>query len=130
MTEHFRTCRHCNQSKRLSEFANAGRSNGVQYRRWLCVKCYSKRKYEVRINNRKKLDEYRGGLKCQQCGIDDHRVMEFHHRDPSKKDNSISSMLTHSWKRIVREIEKCDVLCANCHRILHYEERESKKAED
>ena len=64
--------------------------------------------------------EYKGG-KCQQCGynrcID---ALEFHHIDPSKKDFNVSQRgYTRSWKRVVEELEKCIMLCANCHRELH-----------
>ncbi|MBM3205113.1 HNH endonuclease [Candidatus Uhrbacteria bacterium] len=64
--------------------------------------------------------EYKGGS-CQVCGY--HRclgALEFHHPDPSKKDFSISmDGLTRSWKRVKSEIEKCVLVCANCHREIH-----------
>ena len=64
------------------------------------------------------------------CGISDWRVIEFHHRDPSQKERAISDMMGWSWEKIEKEIAKCDPLCANCHRILHYELREAAKAGD
>lgn len=52
------------------------------------------------------------------CGEHDPAVLEFHHRDPEDKEATVSSMLRNmrSWSRILVEVEKCDVLCANCHK--------------
>ena len=61
---------------------------------------------------------------CIVCKTKDFRVLDFHHRDPSTKINSISNMIDRCSKaKILAEIPKCDCLCANCHRILHYEEK-------
>ncbi len=64
--------------------------------------------------------EYKEG-KCQSCGysrcID---ALEFHHNDSSKKDFSISEKgYTRSWDKVKEELDKCTLLCANCHRELH-----------
>ena len=63
---------------------------------------------------------YKGG-RCEQCGynrcVD---ALEFHHRDPAQKDFSISAKgYTRSWSKVKVELDKCSVLCANCHRELH-----------
>ena len=62
---------------------------------------------------------------CKNCGFNHPGALEFHHRDPSSKDNAIADMIAtkRSKEAILKEIDKCDVLCANCHRIHHYEER-------
>jgi hypothetical protein len=76
-----------------------------------------------RINkNRQKLLEYKKTLECKKCGLDDHRVLEFHH--VSDKDNNISSMVNHgyAWRRVEADIEKCIPLCCNCHRLAHWED--------
>jgi len=70
--------------------------------------------------NQKKLVEYKKTIKCKECGIRDHRVIDFHHiRD---KEFAISNMVYrgYSWKRIQKEIDKCIPLCSNCHRIEHH----------
>ncbi len=64
--------------------------------------------------------EYLGG-KCIKCGYD-HCIaaLEAHHRDPTTKSFALSlGGLTRSWERIKAEADKCDLLCANCHRELH-----------
>lgn len=64
--------------------------------------------------------EYKGG-KCQMCGYA--RCMgalEFHHSDPSKKDFGISmNGLTRAWTKVKAEVDKCVLVCANCHREIH-----------
>jgi hypothetical protein len=71
--------------------------------------------------------EHLGG-KCSRCGYNKYpEVLEFHHKDPTQKLFGIGQRgLTRSWKRVQAEIEKCDLLCANCHRELHVEQRKIK----
>ena len=74
---------------------------------------------------RKKLwfQELKGSLVCIKCGENHIACLDFHHRDPNEKEMGISYTL-YKWgkKRIMAEIEKCDVLCSNCHRKFHFEE--------
>ena len=61
---------------------------------------------------------------CERCGENDTIVLEWHHKDPSKKDMGVSDMLSRRGRKtILEEIEKCVCLCANCHRRLHHELR-------
>jgi len=64
--------------------------------------------------------EYKGGA-CERCGYDScAEALDFHHTNSSDKDFSISSKgYTRSWKRVKEELDKCLLLCANCHRELH-----------
>ena len=64
--------------------------------------------------------EYRGG-KCEICGYSkSQRALSFHHKDPKKKSFGISMKgLTRSWEKIRLEIDKCILLCANCHMEVH-----------
>ncbi len=64
--------------------------------------------------------EYKGG-KCQLCGYNRcPEAMEFHHLNSSGKDFGISQKgYTRSWKRVKEELDKCIMLCANCHREVH-----------
>ncbi len=63
--------------------------------------------------------EYKGG-KCEVCGYDRCiEALEFHHNDVSKKDFGISEKgYTKSWKQVMQELDKCILICANCHREL------------
>lgn len=65
--------------------------------------------------------EYLGG-KCADCGNIYHQaVYEFHHTDPSTKGRDPSKLLQLSWERIKAELDKCVLLCANCHRMRHHD---------
>jgi hypothetical protein len=65
----------------------------------------------------------RGG--CLHCGEQDTIVLIFHHRDPSQRTCSVTSLPTASRDKVDKEIAKCDVLCANCHMKEHYRMRNS-----
>ncbi len=64
--------------------------------------------------------EYKGG-KCEVCGYNTTiEALEFHHSDPTKKDFGISCKgYTRSWEKVRNELDKCHLLCANCHREVH-----------
>lgn len=63
--------------------------------------------------------KYMGG-RCVECGYD-HNIaaLEFHHKDPVEKDFNIGSVAHKAWKTIQQELDKCVMLCSNCHRIKH-----------
>ncbi len=78
---------------------------------------------ERRRKLREWLVEYKSKLKCEICGFNHLACLTFHHKDPNDKDIEVSRAIsTACWSkdRILREISKCQVLCANCHNILHY----------
>lgn len=74
-----------------------------------------------RTKVRKWLKELKMTLKCSRCGFDNPAALDFHHKDPKVKDFTIGGAInqTLSIPRIKREIDKCEILCANCHRIEH-----------
>lgn len=99
----------------------------------VCQKEYRKKHYEK--NKQKYIDKaaayrketvkwfrkYKKTLECRICGEDRWWVLDFHHRDASTKEGTVSEIVRSSSKKaILKEINKCDVLCANCHRDLHY----------
>ena len=59
------------------------------------------------------------GLVCSRCGFDDPRALEFHHRNAAEKLFNVMSGLSYAPDRLLAEIAKCDVICANCHAIEH-----------
>ena len=68
-----------------------------------------------------KLIEYKGG-KCEICGYNKCiAALEFHHLDPNEKDFTISGS-SKSFEHLKEEVDKCILVCANCHRELHYKE--------
>ena len=87
-------------------------------RRQYMIRAVHKRRKKIRLM----AVEYKGG-KCKRCGYDRCiEALEFHHKDPIQKDFSISEKgYTRSWKRVQEELDKCVMLCANCHREIHAE---------
>lgn len=73
--------------------------------------------------------EYKGG-KCEICGYDKCLgAMDFHHLDPNKKDFAVSGCNTIIMTlKIKDELDKCQLLCSNCHREFHYENIPSTKS--
>lgn len=68
--------------------------------------------------------EYKATLVCEDCGIGEEGRgwrLEFHHKDPATKHKAVSEMAHGGYaiKTIKDEIEKCVVLCSNCHRYRH-----------
>lgn len=90
-------------------------------------------KWCIRIKNResardtkKKCVQYKGG-KCEDCGYDKYvGALEFHHLDSSKKDFAISRSGKYFGDYHRKELDKCAMLCANCHRFRHEKERKEK----
>ncbi|MBT7706039.1 hypothetical protein HN747_01185 [archaeon] len=80
---------------------------------------------KIHVARRKKelrrwFQEFKKELECSKCGENHPATIDFHHR--GEKENEISYMVAngHSKEKILKEIEKCGVLCANCRRKLHY----------
>ena len=100
-----RACYKVNWDKRYRE-------NHQHYRN-----SHNESRNKIREQNARKVFEYLTEHPCVNCGESDPIVLEFDHRSGINKIENISNLINHcSWKRIESEIEKCDVLCANCHR--------------
>jgi hypothetical protein len=73
-----------------------------------------------REGRKDKLREIKLDRGCDRCGYGDHpAALDFHHRDPAEKEFQIGGNQNLAWTRVLAEIAKCDVICANCHRIEH-----------
>lgn len=83
---------------------------------------------QKRIRNKKqRAVEYKGG-KCEICGYDQCiAALDFHHLNPEDKLYEVKELMTRRWELIQEEIDKCMLVCSNCHRELHHNERERKK---
>jgi hypothetical protein len=128
-------CSACKQIKPVTEFNNnSSKSDGKSSKCKNCNKDYLKQHYtdnpEYYKNKSRKyksdLRELINRLKilrgCNSCGFNEHpAVLDFHHRDGTNKSFNIGSSLhLVSRELLMEEIAKCDVLCANCHRIKSY----------
>jgi len=114
----------------------------------LCIDCKSqynkkhyikdKEKYLNRATKRNKITKdilkqnitnFLLNKKCENCSETDIVTFDFHHRDPKGKKFEIAKGLVQGylWETILEEINKCIILCANCHRKLHAKENNNYK---
>lgn len=106
-------CKACYREHRKTYYAEHFEKYGDEYR-------LRARKYRKKLR-----EEYRNGVlsylkdkSCADCGEDNIVVLEFDHIDPSRKSFSVSQAvkLGYGWKQVQDEINKCEVVCANCHK--------------
>lgn len=72
-----------------------------------------------RVIMKEKAVDYKGG-KCSCCGYDKYiGSLEFHHLNSNEKDFTISFLLNRKWEIIKEELDKCILVCSNCHREIH-----------
>jgi len=133
-------CNGCKKDIPLTDEYFASRTDRrVKYHQSLCRVCQKNYRREHYINNKQKyIDkakiynqniinwvlEIKQNSSCTKCGEDRHWVLDFHHLDPNEKDIDVSSLVkTANKQRILDEINKCVVLCSNCHRDLHYQQK-------
>lgn len=79
-------------------------------------KTYVDKALQYKKDNQKRLLEYFKDKECKDCGNTDTRVFEFDHLH-SKAANISEVMKSWCWERILTEIDKCEIVCCNCHRI-------------
>lgn len=98
-----------------------------------CQTRYSKQHYKKNLANYKYRDasrrrfirnvvlEIKKSSSCERCGFSNYLALQFHHKDPSNKRFSISNAARDCGEinKVLEEINKCEVLCANCHAIHH-----------
>lgn len=136
----FKTCSKCNQTKDLAHFYLKDKITGRRHAQ--CKSCNRiartlkykvhyekygeqyrdrarKRKLKIKSERQKLLYQLLSGKVCEHCGYDDIRALEFDHIDPTLKSFGISRAINdcYAWDKILIEIKKCRVLCANCHKI-------------
>lgn len=112
-----KSCSKCKELKNESEFyrkSPKGNSSNS-----LCKECFNSYCKE-RWHKKKILAvAYKGGS-CNRCGYNSHvGALQFHHVDPSLKSFTWTKMRLKNWESIKKELDKCELLCANCHSIEH-----------
>ena len=86
-----------------------------------CKTCFNNICKKRWIDRKIKAIEYMGG-KCQKCGYNKSvSALEFHHLDPTQKEADWRKIRQWSWDKVERELNKCILVCANCHREIHHE---------
>lgn len=101
----------------LTDFAESTEKGKIRYR---CKKCRVDAVVKRRLKVKQDAINYKGGC-CSKCGYDKCRsALEFHHLDPSQKDFGVGEKgYTKAWETIKMELDKCILVCANCHREIH-----------
>lgn len=84
--------------------------------------CSTCRTFDRREKQRTKAIDFCGG-KCSICKITDYDVLTFHHRNPNEKSFNLCQSWQKKWKTLQDELEKCDLMCANCHMKFHRKEK-------
>jgi len=136
-------CNKCKNEKELDEFGNnKSKKDGKQLTCKICVseqqlKCYHKDKTKYFQRNKKvktKIKDefitFKKTLSCSKCNDNRYYVLDFHHLEKTLKFDWIHKILFNyggiNSNKFKEEIEKCVVLCSNCHREFHHLERENQ----
>ena len=135
----YKVCTKCQCNLPLDNFSWKNKGKGTRSSE--CRKCHSvvRKAYylknkDTEIQNAKaskrnrlpviaeKYKVLKKSLCCSRCGQTHPATLQFHHTDSSEKEYSVSKMVRGGWsiEGILKEISKCEVLCANCHSIEHY----------
>jgi len=77
---------------------------------------YQKNRYNELLNV---FQKWKRTLKCSRCGESDHACLDFHHSNPAEKEVGVIRQITKSMSSVLRELQKCVIVCANCHRRIH-----------
>ena len=125
-------CSVCKEFKELDEFYKAARRKDG--RQSACKGCHAvqadnsmKKKPEkysaIRRQSYKKAvaryKEWKEHYSCSFCNEDESVCLELHHKDPSQKEFQISKLRNAKWEKFIDEVNKCVVVCSNCHRKIH-----------
>lgn len=112
-----KTCPKCTLLKPVSEFyQRRGKEGSSVY----CKPCTTIQTVTRQRSLKNQAIQYKGG-KCSVCGYDKcNGALTFHHLNPSKKEFSIANCALTSFEKVKRELDKCILVCYNCHMEIHY----------
>ncbi|MFT5682554.1 MAG: hypothetical protein ACI8RZ_003472 [Myxococcota bacterium] len=116
-----RFCPRCKCQKPIFDFyKRRGKAGNSPY----CKNCMKEQAKERQRRFKEICVQYKGGT-CERCGYFRYiGALEFHHRDPEQKDFSVSQRRSLKFNHEVEaELDKCCLLCANCHREVHAEQK-------
>lgn len=118
-----KVCTKCGKELPIEEFNWRNKSKGT--RRSECKYCHSafmKKQYQYK---KEFFEQQKAQQSCAKCGEKRGYVLDFHHLDPTEKEETVARMTSNKYsiENIQKEVNKCIVLCANCHREFHYFEK-------
>ena len=133
-----KVCTLCKVNKPIQEFSKS--SKALDKHQWHCKSCAKEKikLYRQQIDYKPKTNEYQLkrrlerkewaikylGDQCAKCGnkFQPH-IYDFHHKNPKEKENNLGMYLAGSFTKLKKELDKCILLCANCHRDVHWGEK-------
>ncbi len=120
--------RFCSKCKKDVKTENFHQRKGRAFSSTYCKPCTTDKTLERMRKLKSQMIDYKGGC-CSRCGYDKYQgALEFHHLDPNEKDFNLSHLRKYSFdERVKSELDKCILVCANCHREVHYEIKEKQK---
>ncbi len=112
--------RFCPRCKKQVETKNFYQRRGKENSSTYCKSCTSEQTTERMRKLKSQMIEYKGGC-CARCGYKKYQgALEFHHLNPKEKDFSPSHLKKYKFdERMKSELDKCILVCANCHREIH-----------
>ena len=109
-------CKDCGDSLELGD---NWRESSKKIQHYVCSPCVTKRTTQNRRNKKLEAIQYLGG-KCLDCdGVFHSSVYDFHHLNPKEKESKPSALFGNKFETLRKELDKCVLLCSNCHRIRH-----------
>lgn len=130
-----KVCSRCKEEKEIENFRK--KRNGHQAWCTPCFRNYDRERYaeldksrknanakKIRDRQRQLLRNIKSETGCVDCGIKDYRVLDFDHTRGTKYLDLSLMVGSYSDERLLDEVGKCDVRCANCHRVITHERRE------
>lgn len=103
--------------------------NVTTRKRWLSTpngKSYKRRRGKIdSARKRRWISQLKFSSGCYFCKENHPDALDFHHKDPDTKLFGLRTVVSHGLAAVKKEIEKCVLLCANCHRKVHYREKRS-----
>lgn len=113
-------CNKCHRVLPIDSFYTNGKTpKGTQKYKGKCKQCEMKHNKERFYTKLRKI--LGTELECAKCGYSKClAALEFHHLDGSTKESTISNLRNRSEEVLKLEVEKCVLLCANCHREAHH----------
>jgi len=114
-------CTNCKIELNSTNSYSKGKKGGLQS---FCKSCFNKYTNQRRKKRKQELIEERGGI-CFDCKNSFHcSIFEFHHLEPNEKEFSWSKAKKLTEEKMRNEMNKCVMLCANCHRLRHWKDFE------
>ena len=115
-----KVCTKCKRELPIDDFNWRDKNKGT--RRSECKYCHTAFMKQIYDDKKSFVANIKAHIRCQKCGEKREYTLDFHHIDPNEKESDIVRMTSNKYRidKVLDEIAKCIVLCANCHREFHY----------